>query len=78
MKVIPIKYGREPTHYKVESNLSTKQSHLLTTSKISTKQYLHSFVDATIRGVSMLIGLRALKSLNSTEKNTTEDDGRYF
>ena len=30
MKVIPVKYGRELTHYKLESNISTKQLHVPT------------------------------------------------
>ena len=28
---IPVKYGRELTHYKLESNISTKQLHVPTT-----------------------------------------------
>ena len=31
LKVIPVKYGWELTHYKLESNISTKQLHVLPT-----------------------------------------------
>ena len=47
LEVIPVKYGQELTHYKLESNISTKQLHL--------PLHLHNSNDSHFLPVTFLI-----------------------